>query len=100
MITYNIKNMSNMGPTKHREELQLMSRQISYQFGPIDYNNDFGLETMFGSSSPPVGCRRASVFSILFVLDNSGVKHILSCVFVLLDFFLSWDPPNTGRNSN
>jgi hypothetical protein len=27
-----------MGPTKHREELQLMSRQISYQFGPIDYN--------------------------------------------------------------
>ena len=27
-----------MRPTKHREELQLMSRQINYQFGPIDYN--------------------------------------------------------------
>jgi hypothetical protein len=27
-----------MGPTKHREDLQLMSRQINYTFGPIDYN--------------------------------------------------------------
>ena len=27
-----------MGPTKHREELKLKSRQINYQFGPIDYN--------------------------------------------------------------
>jgi hypothetical protein len=29
--------MSNTGPTKNREERKLTSRQISYQFGPIDY---------------------------------------------------------------
>ena len=49
---------------------------------------DFGLETMFGSSSPPVGYRRTPVLFILFVFVNGGVQHILCCVFVLFDFFL------------
>ena len=37
---------------------------------------------MFGSSLPPVVCRREHV---LFVFDGySGVQHILSCVFGFL----------------
>ena len=49
---------------------------------------DFRIKTMFGSSSPPVGCRRAPVLSILFMFVNSVVQHILCCVYVLFDFFL------------
>ena len=41
-------------------------------------------ETMFGSSSPPVVCRRAHVLFTLFVFVYSGVQHILYCVFVFL----------------
>jgi hypothetical protein len=39
---------------------------------------------MFGSSLPPVVCRRANVLFTLYVC--SGVQHIVCCVFVL--FFL------------
>jgi hypothetical protein len=42
---------------------------------------------MFGSSLPPVVCRRAHVLFMLFVLFvYSGVQHILCCVLAL--FFL------------
>jgi hypothetical protein len=44
---------------------------------------------MFGSSFPPVVCRRADV-SYLCLFVYSDVQHILCCVFVL--FFLSCVP--------
>jgi len=48
---------------------------------------DFRIKTMFGSSLPPVVCRRAHVLFTLFVFVwYSGVQHILCCVFGL--FFL------------
>jgi hypothetical protein len=48
---------------------------------------DFHLKMMFGSSLPPVVCRRAHVLFMLFVfVCHSGVQHILCCVFVM--FFL------------
>ena len=45
---------------------------------------------MFGSSLPPVVCRRAHVLFTLCVclLAHSGVHHILCCVFVLIFFVL------------
>ena len=44
---------------------------------------------MFGSSLPPVVCRRAHVLFMLFVLFvYSGVQHILCCVLVLFFFVL------------
>jgi hypothetical protein len=44
---------------------------------------------MFGSSLPPVVCRRAHVLLTLFVFGSvtySDAKHILRCVFVLFVF--------------
>ena len=48
--------------------------------------------TMVSSSLPPVVCRRAHVlftlYVVFFLLPNSGVQHILCCVFVLFVFVL------------
>ena len=46
----------------------------------------FPHKTMFGSSLPPVVCRRARVLFTLFV--HSGVQHILCCGFALFVFVL------------
>jgi hypothetical protein len=43
------------------------------------------LITMFGSWLPPVVCRRAHV---LYLCKDSGVQHILCCVFALFVFVL------------
>ena len=55
-----------------------------------DVRYDFRIKTMFGSSLPPVVCRRAHVlftfFYTLFVY--SGVQHILCCGVVLFFFVL------------
>ena len=52
---------------------------------------DFRIKTMFGSSLPPVVCRRARVlFIYLYLLPYSDVQHILCCVFVLFFFVLCW----------
>jgi len=51
----------------------------------FDDHYDFCIKTMFGSSLPPVACRRAHVlftyvhYLCLFVY--SGVQHIVCCVF-------------------
>jgi len=42
---------------------------------------EFRIKTMFGSSLPPVACRRVHVLFTLFAY--SGIQHILCCVFVL-----------------
>ena len=50
---------------------------------------DFCIKTMFGSSLPPVVCRRAHVLFKLFVFAwNSGDQHMLCCVFALFFFIL------------
>jgi len=43
----------------------------------------FRIKTIFGSSFPPVVCRGAHV-----LFTNSGVQHIMRCVFVLFFFVL------------
>ena len=44
---------------------------------------------MSGSSIPPVVCMRTHILFTLFVFGaNSGVQHILCCVFVLFVFVL------------
>jgi hypothetical protein len=47
---------------------------------------DFRIATMFGSSLPPVVCRRAHVFFLryLCLFAHSDVQHILCCVFFVL----------------
>ena len=52
-----------------------------------DVRYDFHIKTMFGSSLPPVVCRRAHVLSTLFVFVCVywGPTHIVSCFcFVFL----------------
>ena len=44
-----------------------------------DFRHDFPMKTMFGSSLPPIACRRAYVLFTLFVFI--GVQHILCCGF-------------------
>ena len=40
---------------------------------------DFGIKTMFGSSLPPVGCRRVHFLFMLVVLFiYGGAHHVLS----------------------
>jgi hypothetical protein len=57
-----------------------------------DFCYDFRMKTMFGSSLPPVICRRAHVsFTLVVFVWYSGVIHILCCVFVLF-FFSSCVP--------
>jgi hypothetical protein len=48
-----------------------------------DVRYDLHIITMFGSSLPPVVCRRAHVQFMLFVcfFEHSSVHHILCCVF-------------------
>jgi hypothetical protein len=54
-----------------------------------DVRYDYCIKTMFGSSLPPVVCRRAHVFFTLYALvANSGVRHILCYVFALFVFVL------------
>ena len=53
-----------------------------------DVRYDFRIKTMFGSSLPPLVCRRTHVLFTLFVFAYSGVKHILWCAFVLFFFVL------------
>ena len=54
-----------------------------------DVHYDFRIKTMFGSSLPPVVCRRAHVLFTLFVFVlHSSVQHILCCVYVLFLFVL------------
>ena len=49
-----------------------------------DVRYDFRIITMFGSSLPPVVCRRVHVYlRYLCLLRHSSVQHILCCVFVL-----------------
>jgi len=48
-----------------------------------DFHYDVRIKTMFGSSLPPVICKRAHVLFTLFAY--SGVQNILCCIFV---FFL------------
>ena len=48
---------------------------------------DFHIKTMFGSSLPPVVCRRVHILFTRF-LTYSGVKYILCCVFALFAFVL------------
>ena len=47
---------------------------------------DLRMKTMFGSSLPPVGCRKVHVLFTLFVvcLRCGDVRHVLCCVFVFL----------------
>ena len=52
-----------------------------------EFRYDFNMETMSGSSLPPVICRRAHVLFMLFVFAaHRGDQHILCGVFVLLVF--------------
>jgi len=52
-----------------------------------DVRYDFQINAMFGSSLPPVVCRRAvSYLRYLCLFAHNGVQHILCCVFVF--FFL------------
>ena len=54
-----------------------------------DFCYDFRMETMFGSSLPPVICRRAHVsFTLVVFVWYSGVIHILCCVFFFFFFRL------------
>ena len=73
---------------KHMRKLQNPAEQIKKQSKRRLSRNLFRIKTMFGSSSPPVVCRRAPVLFTLFLSVNSGVQYILCCVSVLLDFFL------------
>ena len=54
---------------------------------------EFRIKPMFGSSLPPVVCRRTPVlFMLLVFFGYSGVQHILCCVlffFVLLPVSLA-----------
>ena len=53
-----------------------------------DVRYDFYIKTMFGSSLPPIVCRRAHVLFTLFVFAHSCVQHILCCVFFVLFAFV------------
>ena len=57
-------------------------------FSSVRY--DFRIKTMFGSSLPPVVCRKTHVLFTLFVFVcvQRCLTHILCCVFVLLFFVL------------
>ena len=53
-------------------------------------------KTMFGSSLPPVVCRRLmSYLPLLCLFPLSGVQHISCCVFVLFVFVLCMVVSNT-----
>ena len=43
---------------------------------------------LFGSYLPPVVCKSAYVLFTLYLFTNSGVQHILCCVFALCFFVL------------
>ena len=48
------------------------------------YTSVHGIKTMFGSSFPPVVCRRVHVLFTLFVFVCAWwFQHILCCAFVL-----------------
>ena len=51
---------------------------------------DFHIKTVFGSSFPPVVCRRAYVFTLFMfcLFACGGVQHILCRVFLLFFFVL------------
>jgi len=55
-----------------------------------DVRYDFRIQMIFGSSLPPVICRKAHVLCIryLCLFAYGGVQHTLCCVFVLVFFRL------------
>ena len=53
-----------------------------------DVRDDFRIQTMFGSSLPPVVGELMSYLLYLCLLAHRGVQYILCCVFVLFVFVL------------
>ena len=53
-----------------------------------DIHYDSCIKTMFGSSLPPVVCRRVHDLFTLFVFTHSGAQHLLYGVFAFFVFVL------------
>ena len=55
---------------------------------------DVRIQTMFGSSFPPVVCRMAHVlFTLFFFARVIGVQHILCCAYSLFVYILCFVYP-------
>jgi hypothetical protein len=64
-----------------------------------DIHYDSCIETMFGSSIPPVVCRRVHDLFTLFVFTHSGAQHLLYCVFCFVCLRLVCCAPSFSRLS-
>jgi hypothetical protein len=62
---------------------QSVRRGTIFSAETSDVRYDFCIITMFGSSLPPVVCRRAVLYlRYLCLFAYNGVHHVLRCVFV------------------
>ena len=67
---------------------------FTFRFPCCDVRYNFRIKTMFGSSLPPVVCRRADVLFTLFVFVCVSwcLTHIELCLFFMFVFVLSCVP--------